>query len=109
MIETSALWDYEAMKKRQAMLPPWSPAKRMLAWRELALRADHRLTTILREERITRADNISHYCRKCRGLGTKRHHAMCPKRGRSGNHGNGVYVVTECGDVRTRLFREASP
>jgi len=38
--------------------------------------------TVLREERRGRAANVSHYCRKCRGLGTKRHHAMCPKRGR---------------------------
>jgi hypothetical protein len=37
--------------------------------------------TVLREERRARAANVRHYCRKCRGLGTKRHHAMCPKRG----------------------------
>jgi hypothetical protein len=39
--------------------------------------------TVLREERRARAANVRHYCRKCRGLGAKRHHAMCPKRGRS--------------------------
>lgn len=37
--------------------------------------------TILGEERRARVANISRYCRKCRGLGTKRHHAMCPLRG----------------------------
>jgi len=39
--------------------------------------------TVLREERRARAANVRHYCQKCRGLGTKRHHAMCPKRGRA--------------------------
>ncbi len=39
--------------------------------------------TVLREERKARAANVRRYCRKCRGLGTKRHHAMCPKRWRA--------------------------
>lgn len=108
MIETSALWDHEAMVKRQAMLPPWTPAIREQVRRELrqspvvevALYPYPRVNgeigqctkvvdpqpTVLREERKARAANVAHYCRKCRDLGTKRHHAMCPKRGyRSGN------------------------
>lgn len=126
MIDTSALWDFDAMKKRQAELPPWSPEHRERVRRELrgkplffakvptvtrtpdqatlfdaineTLRAQNlalmvpssaEMTilsprpppTVLREERRARAANVGHYCRKCRGFGTKRHHAMCPKRG----------------------------
>lgn len=103
MIETEALWDHEAMVKRQAMLPPWSPESRERVRRDLrahpmcevefhpytlsngeagrVARVVDPQPTVLREERKARADNIAHYCRKCRGLGTKRHHAMCQKRG----------------------------
>lgn len=103
LIDTSALWDFEAMKKRQAALPPWSPEHRERVRQELRAHPLVEVTfgpyplpngvvgtvtrvvdpqpTVLREERKARAANVRHYCRKCRGLGTKRHHAMCPRRG----------------------------
>ncbi len=84
-------------------LPPWSPEHRERVRQELRAHPLVEVTfgpyplpdgvvgtvtrvvdpqpTVLREERRARAANVRHYCRKCRGLGTKRHHAMCPKRG----------------------------
>ena len=83
-------------------------------------------TTLLREERKARATNIGHYCRKCRGLGTRRHHAMCKKRGRCHRigmnlsreerlveryaHGNAEmerYFAERDGDLRPSLDRVA--
>lgn len=96
----------EAMQRmptrEDAMLPPWSPEIRERVRRDLrdhprwlvdisgnggwnggAWIARQKIrSTVLSEERKARAANASHYCRKCRGLGTKRHHAMCKRRGR---------------------------
>jgi hypothetical protein len=85
-------------------LPPWTPEHREQVRRDLKAHPMVEVTfgpypspdgvvgtvtrvvdpqpTVLREERMARAANIRHYCRKCCKLGTKRHHAMCPKRGR---------------------------
>lgn len=79
-------------------LPPWTPEQREIVRRELRrhpalfedlgvaafepaafYRDDRPQPTVLRQERKARAANIGRYCRKCRGLGTKRHHALCPK------------------------------
>lgn len=106
MSECDSLWDFDAMKERQERqerLPPWSLAIRERVRRELRAKPmfvcfdphlEHDVNqvqsqwtrvdpqpTVLGEERKARGTNVSHYCRKCRGLGTKRHHAMCPKRG----------------------------
>ncbi len=86
-------------------LPPWTPEHREQVRRDLKAHPMVEVTfgpypspdgvvgtvtrvvdpqpTVLREERRARAANVRHYCRKCRGLGTKRHHAMCVKRGRA--------------------------
>lgn len=80
-------------------LPPWTPEHREQVRRELKThpmvevefvgaqwvgivrRVIKPQPTVLRAERRARAANVRRYCRKCLGLGTKRHHALCRKRG----------------------------
>lgn len=47
--------------------------------------------TVLGEERRARCAQVGKLCRKCKGQRTRRHHAMCPRRGGAARHNTSAY------------------